>query len=45
MLAWPVGSKEHGGLHRRSVSALNPHLPKRMISSNHLLDWLDEPDA
>jgi hypothetical protein len=27
-----------------SAGTLNPHLPKRMIASVDLLDWLNEPD-
>jgi hypothetical protein len=27
-----------------SAGTLNPHLPKRTISSQQLLDWLDEAD-
>ena len=26
-----------------NAGTLNPHLPKRMISSKQILDWLDEP--
>jgi hypothetical protein len=27
-----------------NAGTINPHLPKRTISSAQLLDWLDEPD-
>jgi hypothetical protein len=27
-----------------NVGTLNPHLPKRVISSKQVLDWLNEPD-
>jgi hypothetical protein len=27
-----------------NVGTLNPHLPKRTITSRQLLDWLNEPD-
>jgi predicted chitinase len=27
-----------------SAGTLNPHMPKRMISSAQMHDWLDEPD-
>ena len=27
-----------------SAGTLNPHLPKRMIASAQMLDWLNEPD-
>jgi hypothetical protein len=28
-----------------NAGTINPHLPKRTISSAQLLDWLDEPDS
>jgi hypothetical protein len=28
-----------------NAGTLNPHLPKRMISSKQVLDWLDEPEV
>jgi len=28
-----------------SAGTLNPHLPKRTISSKQLRDWLNEPDS
>ena len=28
-----------------SAGTLNPHLPKRTISSKQVLDWLDEPEG
>ena len=39
-----AGTKLAEGLNV-SAGTLNPHLPKRTISSAQLLDWLDEPDA
>jgi hypothetical protein len=27
-----------------NVGTLNPHLPKRTITSRQLVDWLNEPD-
>ena len=27
-----------------NAGTLNPHFPKRTITSRQLLDWLDEPD-
>jgi hypothetical protein len=28
-----------------NAGTINPHLPKRMISSKQVLDWLDEPEV
>jgi hypothetical protein len=28
-----------------NAGTLNPHLPKRMISSKQVLDWLNEPEG